>query len=183
MAEGTTQKADLLGLAGRPATETPEPPEETFARRIYNGNKADDRTQFSAIKQRGEDLWLKGGMNSAARRDLNDSFRTIQEATKLPDEAIDAVIDGHINNLMAAAQVTEDADDRETARRSQAWAIETRSKLSATYGDEAEALLERAQRFARAHPKLAEVLGRRGLGSRPDIVLSLVEHVRNVNFR
>lgn len=74
------------------------------------------------------------------------------------------------------------ADDE--ARVMQAWNEEARRTLRETYGQhEAEDLLARADRFVTAHPKLATLMGRHGIGSRPEVVEAIVEHVRRVNFR
>lgn len=48
---------------------------------------------------------------------------------------------------------------------------------------EAEKLLARAQKFVKQHPKLHAQLGVGGIGSRPDVVIPIVEHVRRINFR
>jgi hypothetical protein len=48
---------------------------------------------------------------------------------------------------------------------------------------DAEDLLARTNRFVKRHPKLAERLGERGLGSRPDIVRDLVAHVFSTSWR
>lgn len=59
-----------------------------------------------------------------------------------------------------------------------------RAQLRATYGDkEAETLIAAAQKFVEQHPKLHQALGRRGIGSRQDIVIPIIEHVRRTNFR
>lgn len=65
----------------------------------------------------------------------------------------------------------------------QTWRAESRRLVRATFPQEnAERLLERTDRWARQHPKLAARLSP-GLGDHPKIVLALVEHVRRVNFR
>jgi hypothetical protein len=61
---------------------------------------------------------------------------------------------------------------------------ETRQQLRATYGEEeAEALLSRAAAFVKTQPALAELLNRGSFGSRADLIIPIVEHVRRVNYR
>jgi hypothetical protein len=183
---------DLLNV--RPAPTTPSSQDEGFSTKqtpeerawlenLYDGNAADDPTLYAATKQRGQDLWLRTGLNTDGRKQLDQTFRTIQQETGLPEEEVNRILDGHINGLLGEARVTDDTEEAAAARRIEADTIETRSRLATLYDTDAEDLLERTQRFIRLHPKLAQVLQRRGLGSRPDIVLPLVEHVRNINYR
>lgn len=62
-------------------------------------------------------------------------------------------------------------------KRNAEWQETTNRQLHATYGDSADELLARTKAFVNSHPKLASMLGKNGLGSRPDIVLPLARYV------
>jgi hypothetical protein len=90
--------------------------------------------------------------------------------------------DYDLSAQIADARGEPDIDDAQLA----AWSEETRQKLHGAYdGGPAlvDDLLARAQKFTSAHPKLHELLGRRGIGSRPDVVLAIVEHVWRTDWR
>ena len=44
-------------------------------------------------------------------------------------------------------------------------------------------LIDRAHRFVKSNPKLAKLFKDHHLGSRPDIVLPLVDHIRKTGWR
>jgi hypothetical protein len=67
-----------------------------------------------------------------------------------------------------------------------AWNEEARRALVSRFDGgpaRVEDLLARSKKFTEAHPKLHELLGRRGIGSRADIVLAIVEHIWETDYR
>jgi hypothetical protein len=89
--------------------------------------------------------------------------------------------------LLNAAVDAATADARGEAfdpTQIQRWNEETRADIHATYGTEhGDELITRARKFVQQHPKLATLVNRRGIGSRPAVVRALVDHVRRTNFR
>jgi hypothetical protein len=58
------------------------------------------------------------------------------------------------------------------------WDREVREEFAARYGaKEGEALLQRVKKFVKGRRELASILQHRGIGSRPDVVQLLADHV------
>src|SRR5207245_1679518 len=126
------------------------------------------------------------GTDTAAQLQLHGTFVEIANDTSLPDGLLAVIADRYIDGLLAAKRVSQDPDADAQAVDQQAadWSAETRAALRATYGAKnGEQLLERAQKFVRAHPALAKVLQQRGLGSRPDVVAGIAAHVHSTGYR
>jgi hypothetical protein len=86
-----------------------------------------------------------------------------------------AAVDADLAELRGVA-----VDEAENQRTAEA----TRDEIYATYGAEDGARwLERTNEWVKKnHPKLHALLGRRGIGSRKDIVIPLLEHVRRIHL-
>lgn len=121
-------------------------------------------------------LGLTQTQQQARHRDYADLIRRtglepLTVGARLYDLMTDADLEDARGTAVDAAQVT-------------AWSEESRRQLRVTYGaKEAEDLLQRVQKFTREHPKLAAIVQRRGIGSRPDVVQLLVDEVRRRGYR
>jgi hypothetical protein len=90
----------------------------------------------------------------------------------------DGLVDGELKQLRG--EVDEDALDSQAVKD----ATETRQQLSSRYGEEGEKLLARTNAWIKTtQPALHKILGTHGLGSRPDVVLELVDHVRRLGWK
>jgi hypothetical protein len=141
---------------------------------------------LGVIDSKAKDLWNEAGADTAARQQERDLWLGLANATNLPEGVLMRIAEGSINNRLAKSRVVEDEDAAEVAldRQIVAWNKETRDQLSQTYGaEQGEQLLKRAARFVAKHPKLAERMRERGLGSRPDIVLGIIEHIFETGWR
>jgi hypothetical protein len=138
----------------------------------------------SVVDRRAAELWEVTGATEAQRREIRDTFIEIGESG-LPEGVVAILAEHYIDRELAAARQEDpdaaaDALDKEIDLRNE----ELRNNLRLRYGaKDGEQLLERAQRFVRAHPKLAKVLQEHGLGSRPDIVEGIVAHVFSTGWR
>jgi hypothetical protein len=165
---------------------------EQIAERLYDRNAATplpppEKGDFyswtpegAVLDQRGPELFAEAGIDSAAQRQLRDTHRGIRRATGLPDGLIGQIVEGHLDNLLAEARVSEDPDGDAIAldRQIAASNAELRQEFAQRYGaKDGEALLERTRRFVRGHPALAKILQQRGLGSRPEIVRGIAAHI------
>ena len=163
------------------------PEEQRALDRLYDGNKAvPDHKNFptltSAIDRRLPELFVRAGVDAAAQQQLRSTFVDIATRTQLPDALVERIADSHIDNLLAAARVVDDPAAADVALDQQIaqWNAQSREEFPGTEG---AALLARTQKFVRAHPALAKILQERGLGSRPDLVKAIAEHVFSSGFR
>jgi hypothetical protein len=82
------------------------------------------------------------------------------------------------------AQIRGGIDEEELSGRILRNNEEIRQELSGVYGrEEAEKLLARADKWVRTQPKLHALLGVNGMGSRPDVVIPIVEHIRRIGWK
>lgn len=136
-----------------------------------------------AFEQREADLSNVLGLTTEQRAAEQKEFTQTIRASGLDGN----VIGKRIYDLSVDARIAQlrGADDEDAlASRLQRHSEETRQQLAGVYGrEEAEKLLARAQKFVKQHPKLHAQLGVGGIGSRPDVVIPIVEHVRRINFR
>lgn len=139
----------------------------------------------TAIDSRGAELWTATGASSAEQRDLREMFVGIATSTHLPESLVASIAESHIDGLLADGRAAAGAVDESAVlnERNATWTTETRAVFTNTYGRDTEVMLGRVQKFVLAHPPLAEVLKRRGLGSRPDIVLGIAAHVHSTGYR
>ena len=97
------------------------------------------------------------------------------------------VVGQRIYTHLVKARVAEArgrGDEGKLARTIQEGNETIRRELRSTYGPkETDDLIARAQRFTKQFPKLHAILGTAAIGSRPDVVIPIIEHVRRVNFR
>ena len=170
---------------------------ERAADKVYDGNAAEPlperKGEFHSyspaaevIRQRGTELFAQTGMTTREQQQLEETFRGIQKTTGLPDGLVAKIADGYVNNRLAGARVSDDADrdDLELSQRIAAANTELRERFSRRCGaKDGEALLDRTQRFIRKHPTLAKMLQERGLGSDRDIVEGVAAHVWSIGWR
>jgi hypothetical protein len=184
----------------RPADDFAPPTAETkqMTDALYNRDKAEpippaDASGFyglslltSALEHGAPELSAATGASQADHARMREEFVTIAKATSLPEPLLVRIADNHRNTLIANARPVEDedADAAQLAKRTQEWSEESRTILAQTYGaKDAEQLLARSAAYVKKHPKLAKLLGERGLGSRPDIVTDLVAFVFSNGIR
>lgn len=87
-------------------------------------------------------------------------------------------------DLVVAADIADQRGEPFDEAQEQAWREESYKGLREEYGQrDAEMWLGRAAKYAREHPKLAAQMQRRGIGSRPEVLKAIVEHVRRVDYR
>jgi hypothetical protein len=164
-------------------------PTAAIARRLYDGNAAAPAVPTNpqnfygyghvaqAVDTRGAELW-KVGSGARTQAEIRDWFVDVAR-TGIPDGIVEKLTSGYIDGELAVMRSEDPAAAAEALQtRMRADNEQTREALRTTYGaKEGEALLERMQRFVRAHPKLQSVLAAHGLGSRPDIVEGIAAHV------
>jgi hypothetical protein len=167
------------------------------ASKLYDGSNAtplpERKGEFYAydhaeetVKQRGNELFTQKGMTAAETQQLGETFRGIRKATGLPDGLVATIADAHVSALLADEGIPDDPDIdlTERAQRVAADTVEARERLVGLYGPkDGPALLKRTEAYVRAHPALAKILREHGLGSRPDIVEGIADHVRITGWR
>lgn len=162
--------------------------DEQLASKLYANTNAKTPTISSsrsgAFDGREAELRDVVGLDANARKGVRtELFGMVED---LPDALARTIVDGAISNIVGQARVVDDeeAAEIEIDKRTAAHNTEVRKELADRYGaEQGESLLKRANKFVTARPTLAKRLRERGLGSRPDIVLALVEHVHLTGFR
>jgi hypothetical protein len=180
MSEATFNSSLYDRNSGDPAPAPPDPKASSAADRMYGPSLV-----TSAIARRDADLATVAGASAAERRKITDDFVDIYRRTHLPEGVLARIAEGAIDARIAAARPSADpsADKVAHAQRVAAWKAESREVLRLSYGpQDAEALLERAQRFIKATPALERYL-KDGLESRPDILLEIVGHLFSTGWR
>ena len=140
--------------------------------------------EIPSLRILSDEIW------NAAKNRQSATRRTITRAGNigLPDGVVAQIADAHVDALLAGARVMND-DEADAAavaleRQIQANNVELREQFAKRYGaKDGEQLLERTQRFVRSHPKLAAVLKENGIGSRPEVVSAISEHVFSIGYR
>ena len=174
-------------------------PNDATARKLYDapttptapaGTTPGERLYPGLVRQHVDrlttDLWAETGTSEAERAREARFWDDVRTRTGLNDALVMSIAEGSIKNKRAATRVEDDPDGADIALDKQiaTWNTESREQLAVTYGPkDAEDLLARTNRFVKQHPKLAERLRERGLGSRPDIVRDLVAHVFSTGWR
>jgi len=132
------------------------------------------------IEKRSDDLFDALGTSKEQHAKIRNEFVEIENATGLAPGVVARIANSFIDGEIARARADDkDAYDAEASKGLDRANEKLRHALRATYGEDAEDLLERTQRFVRAHPKLAKVLQSHGLGSRRDIVEGIAAHVQS----
>jgi hypothetical protein len=164
------------------------PDVQRIAGKLYDGNaEAADTgagvrnfygfsTVGSSVDSRRQEAWGTAGVDTSGMDAMREQFINIARTTALPETLVAKIADLHIDGELARARPTE-PDPVELDTRIAAWNTEAREQLRATYGRDAEDMLQRAQAFVRRSPALSRVLNERGLGSHPDIVMDIAAHV------
>jgi hypothetical protein len=183
--------ADVLYNTATPqATATPSDasvhPEAKVAAKVYPV-KTDRLSNAArvAYTNREDDLRFKAGLTrDEAEQKAADAYAAGEEAGIGPfdrNELIHRLFNADVDQVVADARGTgaEPDEATEQVRREEA----RRAVAVAFPQDDVDELLARTNRFVKAHPRLRATLDRSGLGNDRDTVVSLVEHVRAVNFR
>lgn len=115
------------------------------------------------------------GLTSAQRKARTDEYVSLVRETGIDPHTLAPVIyNAHVEAQVAAARGAGDVDV-------QALNENTRRAVREAYGGErAEKLLDEVRTFVRQHPRLQSILQARGIGSRPEIVMGLIDHVRRL---
>jgi hypothetical protein len=138
-----------------------------------------------AFDKRANELFV-GGLSVADVQAHRDTFHAIGRETGLPDVFLGTLATAIIDRLLASRRVSDDpeADDLAFNKALEANTRESRERLMTAYGTkDAASLIDRAHRFVKANPKLAKLFKDHQLGSRPDIVLPLVDFIRKSGWR
>jgi hypothetical protein len=143
---------------------------------------------MSVIDQRGPELWASTGMEASAQQQYRATARAIERTTGLPESLVATIIDYDINARLAGARVLSDeeaeaeavATDKEIAANNAVLREEVTRKYGAKEG---EARLAAARRWTRSKPALQKLLDDGRLGSRPEIVMPLLDHLFSIGFR
>jgi hypothetical protein len=118
------------------------------------------------------------GLDATQRAARESAFTEVIRSTGLDPLTVGEPLYRRFTDAEIADRRGADAPDV------QALDEESRRLLREAYGaEDAENLLARTRAFVAQHPKLAATLRTRGLGSQPEVVRLLVEHVRATNFR
>lgn len=182
MANSTDHKAAVLGITAPTADdariakkffdkrEVALEPGEMFSTELMLTGTFDNN-----LPRLGDALGMTLEQQTAERRE----FSAIVRSAGLQPGVARRIHDAWTTARLAPT-AAEDEDDKALLAAN----AESRRALRDQWGSkDAEDLLQRAQKFARQHPKLNAILSTGGIGSRKDIVQALVEHVRTVNFR
>ena len=139
----------------------------------------------AAIDGRSEELYTRAGMNSSAVQEQRNTFDAIEKETGLPDVYVASLANATMDAILASTRVSDDpdADDIALIKQIEEGNRDSRERLATLYGKaEAASLGERAHRFVKSKPKLAKIFKDHNLGSRPDIVMPLVDFIRSTGW-
>lgn len=160
------EKLSAIDRRATPATE--------LARALYPTAGAMHQT----YQQNAAPLQTALGLTQPQLHARQQEWTTTIDAVGLtPDDAAAVYAAAVASDVASASGIEPDAVQLQT------WTTESRKALLATYGADYDAVLARVQKFARSHPTLATTLGKPGVGSRPDIVMRMAEHVMVTGYR
>lgn len=136
-----------------------------------------------AVESRDAELFEATGATAAQREQIHNTFTELVKAG-LPANLIAKVAEASLDAEIAAARAVDpEAHAAATEKATEASNREVRASLQMRYGaKEAERLLARADAFVKQNATLSKILGSHGLGSRPDLVEMVVDHVRKSGF-
>jgi hypothetical protein len=139
----------------------------------------------AAIDGRQQDMHTVAGMSPAAIQEQRDTFAAIEKETGLPDVFVGVLAGATMDAILASTRIPDDADADEIKliKQIEDGNRESRERLSTLYGNaEAADLTARAHRFVKSNAKLARIFKDHNLGSRPDVVMPLVDFVRRTGW-
>jgi hypothetical protein len=146
------------------------------------GSKLHTWTPARAVWDGGKDeLFEVAGMSGSAVQAMRDTFDDIERKTGMPDGLSGTIASALKTAMLASTHVPDDAeaDEIEQIRRIEEGNRESRERLSSLYGKaEAADLVARSHAFVKSHPALARFFKEHNLGSKPEVVLPLVDFVR-----
>lgn len=176
--EGSMQgDAEALSEALYADTPTPQPirPGRFHSYALLNSTIDSYKPAFWETLQKGP----------AALEQRKALFADIHERTGLDEVKTMTIANFALADEVAGGRFVENADQAvmEEERQTAAWTSESMADLRATYGPNAEAMLARVKKFARSHSGLSRILQHRGLGSRPEVVRAIAEHVFSTGYR
>jgi hypothetical protein len=137
------------------------------------------------IDRRQNDLFDGAGWTQDEFASFKRDALDVQRSTGLDEQTSAMIARKFVDGLLAARRTPDPAKHAaETDQASDANNAQIRSTLRLRYGArQAEDLLARSQKFARSHPALSETLKAFGVGSDPEVVLAVADHVRRTNYR
>ena len=146
------------------------------------------RPAVAQIERRGPELFERLHMSTAERTRLAEDFRGLEESTGLRDDVVLRLADRHIDSLLQGAQprTAAETEARQVAQQQRLAeaAAEVRSQVRRHYGDQdAEGLLARVEKFAKAHPDLHELLQDPVVQGDQELMAGLVAHVFSSGYR
>ena len=151
---------------------------------LFGGEDAVEVMMHPIYQGREADLANALGMTAAQREAEQKAFsRDISRSGLDPYELAPRVYGMSVDSRVAIARGTV-ADEATVEVRERRHAERSRQEVARIYGPaEAEDLLGRLKRYVAQFPALENALLTEDIGSRPDVILPLVEHVRRINFR
>jgi hypothetical protein len=154
------------------------PPLKTTEEALFGGNTSG--ALQPVFRSRREDLENILGATGDQIAKSQQEYVTAVEAAGL-----DAYTVGHtLYEAEIAADVADARGLPEDPERQRRNLEHARQQLRARFPHEnPDELIARADKWVRQHPRLNHILSRRGNGSRPDLVLPIVETVVRKNFR
>ena len=177
----------IYGDDSRPSTTRPRPgasdPHDPHAEMASKTHPTDtrstrERQDDEFFETRKADETIKLALTDAQRAERHRGWHDLARATGLDAHILRPIIASSIDSDMA-----EHAGKVEDQELYDSWRSETLADLRATYGDQTDKWLRLTQHWVEKHPALAKMLGRRGLGSRREIVIPILERVREEHLR
>lgn len=114
------------------------------------------------------------GLSQVERQARHNEFVAAVRESGIDSATAALIYNLGVDEALAAARGAED----DTEKYVQTASVEARREIREAYGDRAEDLLQRAERFVRGSPKLLQVLLSPRLHNNPQVVRAIVEHVR-----
>lgn len=164
------------------------------ANKVYDGNAAavptgQAKSDFygfshitSTIEGRSQELWNDAEVGKTERAGLRESFIGIARRTGLNEGLVADLAGAHLDGKLADARRGE-ADTAARVTQITGGNQELREAFHARYGNDAEDMLDRTRRYVRSDSSLYRIMGQHGLGSRPDFVLRIADHVFSTGYR
>jgi hypothetical protein len=132
-----------------------------------------DRMLRSTFVGRESDALMKIGQTKEQYSTYAKDRVALGRKTGFPVETLAKVIDYEISDRIRAARGEPDV----TVAQLHDMETRARQEVRAVYGDQTDRLLERATAYVRSNADLHKLMNTGGIGSRPDIVMAIVDHV------
>jgi hypothetical protein len=144
-----------------------------------------DRAIETVLQPREAELANELGLSTVERaKEKAESTDMLRKSGLDPYGVGAKIIDLSIDARLAQLRSGGDVDEEELNSRILRNNADTRQELAGTFGrEEAERLIALADKWVRTQPKLHALLGTNGMGSRPDVVIPIVEHIRRIGWK